>query len=376
MAGWLSRTTSLFQQSQPVPEPFEVECDCGSKVVGIRAPAYQRPVCATCERPVFVLPTNVYPQPKPPTPSKTPPAKNGAKQQKPPKSGPMPIKTAVDLGHPPIPSRSTSGKPDRSKPVAHQPEPTLLREPRRPWVTPLRLISLTIMTISTVTAAGLWHRQSIETAKATVAAATDVGTAAMREGDFAKAAKELEKARLAVDLLKRNDETANEIRRLSREATALANLAASSLTELLDETLANAKEGQTDPLKMASLDQNAWVIFDTSLIPSAEGKDRFLVDAPIFLHRVSVQIEIESATIGRMVHTGEIDEAPRVIFAAQLDELSAPQGEPRKSRLKLNATTAFLWTSYETYCTVGYRPFDAESEKQTKATIERQREAR
>jgi hypothetical protein len=44
--------------------------------------------------------------------------------------------------------------------------------------------------------------------------------------------------------------------------------------------------------------------------------------------------------------------------------------------LKLNATTAFLWTSYETYCTVGYRPFDAESEKQTKATIERQREAR
>jgi len=260
--------------------------------------------------------------------------------------------------------------------VAHQPEPTLLREPRRPWVTPLRLISLTIMTISAVTAAGLWHRQSIETAKATVAAATDVGTAAMREGEFAKAAKELGKARLAVDLLKRNDETADEIRRLSREATALANLAASSLTELLDETLANAKEGQTDPLKMASLDQNAWVIFDTSLIPLAEGKDRFLVDAPIFLRRVSVQIEIESATVGRMAHTEEMDEAPRVIFAAQLEELSAPQGEPRKSTLKLNGTTAFLWTSYETYCTVGYRPVDAESEKQTNAIIERQREAR
>ena len=148
------------------------------------------------------------------------------------------------------------------------------------------------------------------------------------------------------------------------------------MTDLLDETLANAKEGQTDPLKMASLDQNAWVIFDTSLIPSAEGKDRFLVDAPIFLHRVSVQIEIESAIIGRMVHTGEMDEAPRVIFAAQFEELSAPQGEPRKSTLKLNGTTAFLWTSYETYRTVGYRPFDAESEKQTKAIIERQREAR
>ena len=376
MAGWLSRTTSLFQQSQPILEPFEVECDCGSKVVGIRSPAYQRPVCATCARQVFVLPTNVYPPPKLPAPAKTPPAKNEGKQQPPPKSGPMPMKTEVDLGQPPIPSRSISGKPDRSKPVPHQPEPTLLREPRRPWVTPLRLISLTIMTISAVTAAGLWHRQSIETAKATVAAATDVGTAAMREGDFAKAAKELEKARLAVNLLKRNDETADEIRRLSREATALANLAASSLTDLLDETLANAKEGQTDPLKMASLDQNAWVIFDTSLVPSAEGQNRFLVDAPIVLRRVSVQIEIESATIGRMAHTRETGETPRVIFAAQIEELSAPQGEPRTSRLKLNGRTAFLWTSYETYCTVGYRPFDAESEKQTNAIIEQQREAR
>jgi hypothetical protein len=375
MAGWLSRTTSLFKQPLPAPEPFEVECDCGGKLVGQRAPTYQRPTCPVCDRPVFVLPANVYPRQKP----KSPPKNIPTKPTDPGKTARPSSNSVVDDRPPQIPLKVARGKTsiagrDVSSPP--EPEPALLREPRRPIFTPLRLVTVAILCVSALTARGLWSRHLIETAKKTVAVAADAGTAAVRELDFATGAKELERARLAVDLLGRKDQTAEEIRRLSREATVLANLASSSLTEVLQDTLSNAKPGQTEPLRMASLDKNAWVIFDTGLIPNGEGPNRFLVDAPMVLGKISVQIEIESATLARVAVSSDGTESPRIIFAAQLEEISSPAGEPLTSVLKLNGKTAILWTSYDTYGAVGYRPFDTESEKQTKAILERQLENR
>ena len=375
MAGWLSRTTSLFQQPQNPPEPFEVECDCGGKIVGQRAATYQKPICPVCDRPVFVLPTNVYPRPKPKSPPKgvaTKPASRGNTAR-------PSVNTVVGDVPAATPSKPVSGKNGNTAKnggSTTEIEPAMLREPRRPILTPLRLITVAILGISALTARGLWQRHLIETAKATVSVAADAGTAAVRELDFVKGAKELERARQAVDLLGRKDSTAEEIRRMSREATALAHLASSSLTEILQETLSNAKPGQTESLRMASLDQDAWVIFDTSLIPDSQHPNHFIVDAPLWLGKYSVQIEIESATLGSVAATSEGGESPRIIFAAQLEEISSPVGEPPLSLLRLNGRTSFLWSSYETYCAVGFRPFDSENEQQTKAILERQREIR
>ena len=230
--------------------------------------------------------------------------------------------------------------------------------------------------VTLLTVGGLWHRNSIETAKATVAIAADAGQSAIRERKYTIGAKELERARLAVDLLGRKDPSAEEIRRLSREATVLANLASNSLTEFLEETLSRGNSGQKGPLRLASLDKNAWVIFDTSLIPVDLEKDRFLVDAPLYLRSVVVDVEIESKAVGKFIRSNSSAEPQRVIFAAQLDELSAPEGEPRKSVLTLNGKTAILWTSYETYNAIGYHPSDTENEEQTKSLLERQLEAR
>jgi hypothetical protein len=373
MAGWLSRTTSLFKQPSATPEPFEVECDCGGKIVGQRSPMYQKPTCPVCDRPVFVLPANVYPRPKPKSVAKSPPTL----QSSPNKSGRRPSAAVIDQGPPPIPVKSAA---NGTKPVAgHHPsspveiEPSLLRNPRSPILTPLRVITVAMIGISALTASFLWHRNAIATAQATVSVAADAAKAAVRENDFVLGAREYERARLAVDLLGRKDQTADEIRRLSKETTALANLASSSLIEILQETLSNAKPGQTESPRISSLDKNAWVIFDTRLVPS-EGKDRFLVDAPIILGKISIQIEIESAILSLVPQNG--DEPPRIIFAAQIEEISALHGEPPTSRLTLNGKSAILWTSYDTYCAVGFRPFDSEYEHQTKALLERQLEIR
>ncbi|MEI8019169.1 MAG: hypothetical protein WCH39_13280 [Schlesneria sp.] len=376
MAGWLSRTTSLFQKPlPPPPEPFEVECDCGGKVVGQRAGNYQKPTCPNCSRPVFVLPLNVYPRPLPkPSPKSTSPKKGGESR------GTQTSANTVVQDIPALnPTKPASGKkPDagRATPTAIPAEPELLREPRSPIFTPLRLVAAAILVVSIFTVRGLMNRHRIETAKATVAASADKGMVAIKEGDFATAAKELEKARLAVDLLGRKDQTADDIRRNSREATAIANFAASSLTEFLEETLANARPGQSEPLRMASLDKNAWVLFDATVIPTGEGGNLLTVDSPVFLKSAFVEIEIDSPVIGKFARSTESGENPRVIFAAQLEQVSAPKGEPPKAVLTLNGKTAFLWTSYAAYSAIGYRPHDEESEQQTKGLLERQLEIR
>ena len=275
---------------------------------------------------------------------------------------------------PPIPLRSAAGKNATVSPPPSslETEPAQWKEPRRPILTPLRIITFAILCISGLTFRFLWHRNAINVAQATVSAAADAGKAAVRENDFVTGAKELDRARRAVDLLGRKDQTADEIRRLSREATVLANLSSNSLTEILQETLSNARPGQSEPLRMASLDKNAWVIFDTILIPDPERQNRFSVDAPFQLGKFSVQIEIDSPLLAGVTQVSE--ETPRIIFAAQVEEMSAPQGDAMMSTLTLNGKTAILWTSYDTYYAVGFRPFDAEYEQQTKVLLERQRE--
>jgi hypothetical protein len=239
-------------------------------------------------------------------------------------------------------------------------------------MTPLRLVAAAIVLVSALTIGGLWHRHRIETAKATVNQATDAGMAAVQNQDYFHGAREFERARLAVDLLGRTDATANNIRRLSREATALAKLASSSLTECLRETLARKNSGPSELLTMSSLDKDAWVIFDAPVLLAGTEGEQSIVDAPIQLPEGNVRIEIAFPGLRNVSAAEGVSEAPRFIFAAQLQQVSALRGEPPTSVLTLNGKTAFLWTSYDTYASIGYRPFDAESEQQTRSLLERQ----
>ena len=351
-----------------------MECDCGGKVVGQRTGSHQKRPCPLCEHPVFVLPANVYPRPKPKFDPKKAAAKaTGGTSSR---SGPNAV---VDDNPPPIPTKASAPAPaqrgaERAASTPHTGQPTLLQEPSRPLMTPLRLVTAAILLMSSLTIGGLWHRHRIEVAKATVTRAADAGMAAIVAKDFVKAAQELEKAHLAVNVIRRTDSAANDIRRLSREATAMAKLASSSLIEFLNDTLAIAKPGQPQ-IRLSSLDKGAWVIFDANVLPDTEEDGRFIVDFPLVVDGTKVEIEIRSSTFRKLPHTDESGEPPRVIFAAQLDQLSSPQGEPPKAVLTLNGTPAFLWSTYDNYVAIGYRPIDEENERQTRAVLEQQLEA-
>ncbi len=392
MAGWLSRATSLFQQQQPPPlDPYEVECECGGKVVGVRTLSHQKRPCPLCDRLVFVLPANVYPQTKPKSDPKKKATKNldpkvvrstsnavidEAPPPSPAASGKAGgAKTAggkVPGGKVPAPKSLGTGRAAESTPVT---ESQILREPRRPFFTRLRLLAIGILVMSSLTITGLWYRHRLETAKATVAQAADAGMAAILAHDFVKAARELKRAQLAVDVIGRTDPTANEIRRQSREATALAKLASSTLTEFLEEMLATAKTDSSQMLKMSSVDQGAWLIFDARVTISEDDSNQYTIDFPMIIGDVVVKIAIAAPAFRGLPQTDESGEAPRVIFAAQLEQLSSPLGEPPSSVLTLNGQTAFLWSSYDNYAAAGYRPFDEESERSTRMLLERQLDA-
>ena len=62
----LAKAKSRLFGSAPesIAVPFEVPCDCGHRVTGIRRTSYQIAVCSACQSSIYVLPVNVYPTTK------------------------------------------------------------------------------------------------------------------------------------------------------------------------------------------------------------------------------------------------------------------------------------------------------------------------
>lgn len=374
MANWLSRATSLFQQNAPQPEPFEVVCDCGGRVIGERTKAYQKPNCNSCGRPVFVLPLNVYPTNRPPAKSGKSPADTSAKP-------PPPIpQEQSPAGRSSSPGKGGSGKEvaaktkeGRSANEAKVIDDALFVAPvRKPFFTPLRKIISAIVVLSSLTVGGIWYRYRLETAKITVSRAAEAGFAALRERDFTTAARELGKAKSAVDIIGRTDDAAHEIRRSSREATAITKLASTSIADILQTVVATGNPDRKDSLRLPSADRGAWVIFDTGILPSEKIKNRFVVESPIQFDDGTVTIEIETTIFKKLPRIDDSTETIRVIFAAQLDKIAYSRDDDSKIVLTLNGATAFLWSNFNTYTAIGYLPFDEDSEKQTRAVLEHQ----
>ena len=360
MASWLSRATEAFRKPAPAPapDPYNVRCDCGGFVVGVRVTAAQRPSCPDCGRQVFVLPANPYPpRSKPKTPEIVPSIK------------------ATEQGIREAQSVTTPAKPERRvNPAQEPPAPVnlpngILLEARTKILTPFRTIVLAIAVIGTVTGWGLWHRHRVESAKASVLAANEAGMKGLKEGNFVVAARELTRARDAVDLLRRTDPEANTIRRYSREAIAGNGVAKSSPFEILAEYVSESRLGKS---RFASLHRDAWLVLDVN-VANPEAADRpCLLDMPIPLDGMTFRIEVDSAAIRTAALREQENGTARIIFAAQMNEIRPPSAENPNATLVLNGKSAFLWTTLETYMALGYAEEQADELQLTRDLLARQ----
>lgn len=362
MAGWLSRATEAFRtQPPPAPEPYEVGCDCGGRVIGERSRNAQRPPCPSCGRLIFVLPANVYPRSVTPAPKKATPKPNAVK---PP---------ATEVAESKSQSKAAA-KVERDEVASRDERSGIALEANERWLTPFRLTMTAMLVISSLTGWGLWHRHRVETAKAIVAKSTAAGVQALQDHDFDTAARELDRARNAVDLLKRTDAESQAVRRLYREAVAARGLCHDSLFDLLHTSLADIKPGDKEAKKFDGLYRNSWVLFDAVVLVPEDGAQPCMLDMPIFHRTQPIRIEANFAALRQAARQAPVGEPARVIFAAQLERLTPPADGQSAAVLTLNGQSAFLWTTYDNYAAVGYHEDDAEALKATRAVLERQLE--
>ncbi len=381
MASWLSRATDVFRKPPPpAPEPFNVRCDCGGFVAGDRVSAAQRPACPNCGRPVFVLPANAYPVAAKPKTQEA--GATAGKGERPAREGPRSGESqrAGEASRPrdAAPAETPAAKPDRRNPAASataqpaviKPDGILL-EARTRILTPFRLIVAVIVVMGGVTGWGLWHRQRVESAKANVLAAHEAGMKALQAGDFATAARELTRARDAVDLLRRTDPEANTIRRFSREAIAGHELSRAGLFELLADYAANPGGGKS---RFASRHRDSWLVLD-AVIANPDATDRpCVLDMPLLMEGMPFRIEVDSPAIRTAARREYERGSARVIFAAPMSEIHPPSAEDPEAVLVLNGKSAFLWTTLETYNALGYEENRADELQLTRDLLARQLE--
>lgn len=376
MASWLSRATDAFRKPPPpLPEPFHIKCDCGGVVTGERAAAALRPSCPACGRPVFVLPISVYPaavRPKKPAPGAA--ARGNVDESSSARERGSHEATAVAPSASSVSSMKTGAVSGRKQPATlDQPPrvqpPGILLETRTRILTPFRLVALAIVMIGILTGWGLWRRHRIESAKANVVAATEQGMKAFHDGDFATAARELTRARDAVELLQRTDPESVSIRRYAREAIAGAQLSTSGLFELLADYATQSP--QPNPRFEAA--RRSWLLVDTVIAnPDADGPS--LLDMPVLIDDRQFRIEIDSEAVKTAARRAQSTGSPRVVFAAQPAEIRAPTDNQSDAVLVLNGKTAFLWTTFEAYRGLGYVENQEEELQLTRDLLARQLE--
>jgi len=359
MAGWLSRATEkLRRPPPPAPDPFSVNCDCGASVSGIRTPAAQRPACPQCGRPVFILPQNVYP-------GSVKPAHREEVVPSSPKN-----KSGIRDSAPPV----AANKPGRgnSVPASEQKAAAtgVLVEARSPLFTPFRLVASAIILIVGLTGWGLWHRSQVVAAQKIVAPAIEAGMAALNAGDFTTGARELKRARDAVDLLRRSDAEAVSVRRACREAIVGDQAASGDPLDILSESISN--NGKSHVLN--SRHRSTWFLFDTIVLLGEGNRRPSIVDWPIEIEGKKCRIEITTPWVRKAVERAGSTTEGRVIFAAQPDQLIPDPADSSVLVLRLNGTSAFLWSSFDTYAALLYRDNAADLLQLTQETLARQTE--
>lgn len=391
MAGWLMRAASAFgRKTSPPPQPFDLPCDCGERHTGWRTESHQKLNCTHCDRPLLVLPADVYPAVKRPTAAKIhkkPPAVVHPEEQE----SAVASRRKKSASRTPKPSEKLkSSVSQEAASSAAKPEKTLPPTDDRIDLSPilqqartrrrtLRLVVASMLALVFATGWSLWNRTQREQARAAIPPATEAGLAALHSGDFAIAARELTIAVNALDTLRRHDATARTTRQAHREAVAADRLASVELADLAREVLAGSGTPEERQRRFQAEYGTQWLIFDVGVVSRTAGdKPVTELDVPLTLVEKTterpLQVRCDFPDLRRLTPELDAQNPIRVIIAGQLDEWLLPDALQGPIIARIKPGTAFLWTDYDSYRAVGYQPYSVEAEQETRSLLNRQRQ--
>jgi hypothetical protein len=397
---WLKLAASRFSPPSPVPQSFQVECDCGHRWQGLRLPKSQRLSCSQCGLPVFVLPQCPYPLPMPdkavgssvtsepanggvgPTVSvPTRPATDSKTLAE--EEGSLPVRTAG-------PAASVSSKAKRAGRRILTESPELAAgSPRSPRDTaPLsaaatagipvsriakatnrsrriwQFVAAGVLVLAIGTVLLLVQRSRWEAARRGLDGWIAAGQAALQERQIEAAAVQFRLANNAIQLLGRDDELSQQTRAMSREVDAVLKLHSTGLLELI-EALPSRDAAPAVPAARQEL-VGKWFLFD-ALTTRSDDADQpsgtWELELPVRWQAQTVLVRIRRADWsinGQSSADGETPPSVRRVFAAAVDEFQVD--DTGGLVLALDGDSAVDWIHVETLSVVDAVP-DAEDQR-------------
>ncbi len=365
----------LGKPTADVPIPFEVVCECGHRVAGIRRKSYQIAECSECTASIFVLPVDPYPKVRKPVPKEAPSSKRAVAV---PSTVPQDEEVASPgrSSGPPESTPQKSGKPDARPDVGKAldevlPDEDVIRLPPRPPLavrlrrtfTPVRLLAVASIVLVAFTAWWMVHQRTLDEARRTWRREMDVVKKAIEEGDRSSLTTAIRKAVDAATLLSRDDADARDAKSLLRQTQAVEQVGLSAsdpISVLSDVTPAKVKD--VDDLKeVLGRLKGICCVFESPLIRSPENDQILIVNAPLLTPSGRIRIQVDSQLLrGLFEQIGQ----DSMLFVASVRDASLDTSGTGEWLINLDGRSVTLLTSELLAAELGHDP------KQIPETIE------
>lgn len=353
------------------PVPFEVVCDCGHRVAGIRRKSYQIAECSACTSTIFILPVDCYPKVRKPVPKEAPAPKRGVAGPSAAPSNESDRDSAAagsSTESASTESRKQTGKSEPRKEAAESDREVLLidegviRLPRVPLTvrirrtfTPVRLLGIASVVLVGLTAWWMIHQRTLEDARRTWRREMDTVKTAIEEGDRGSLATAIKKAVDAAVVLSRDDADARDAKSLLRQVQsvdAVKNSSSDPVSVLADVTA--AKVTNVEDLK-AILDRVNGIccVFESSLIKSIENDRILVLNSPLLTPSGRIRIQVDSELLRGFY--GKVGQ-DNMLFIASVKDASRDQAGSGEWLINLDGRSVTLLTSELLASELGYDP--------------------
>lgn len=365
-----------------IPVPFEIPCDCGHRVAGIRKPRIQFIDCSACSQTIFVLPVNLYPATRrtaslvvdgglaaraaaaarelagqsPPPQSSPPDSRRSAPDEAAKSESPSPRRSskrsrpAQNDGPPSAAATKSSPVPAAVDP-APQPKPatpnSFLTPQRIPFrvrlrrtFTPFRLLAAGCFAALVLTGFWIVRQQQIEIARRTWRREMDAANTAEAERNRTALLQALRNAIAAANTLNKQDNDANAARMLLLQCEAINQLSAVDPVDVL--TKAAEPGNNSSPNELNSALRGIQLLFDATPQNAADPPPAVILDLPLIVHGRTLQIAVASPALHKLAqqHPGQ-----SALFLASIKSCRLEPGPGQSAHIELDPESITLLTS-------------------------------
>lgn len=329
-----------------VAVPYEIACDCGAKVTGMRRSSWIEAECPECFQSLFVLPANFYPA----TPSVPSEVLGGTFSER--------LKAVLAELFPP-----------RAKPEAESAEPAdavaaaaaadtadavPVRRFRWPvfdltgllkrTFTPFRLLMLSVIGVVGLTLYWMSWQSSVEAARQVWLRAPEQAERLLQESDLIELEQVLQQAMQAAQVLQKDGSEWRRLRNLLDETAAVNTLSNTDLLSAFHNAYNDDGRLKSDAqTTVEAAIQRGPFIFDSLLQKKAGLADDFLIDFPATPGQHPVQLRVPLPAIAELL---EVTGDARAIFAVEFQSVTAPEPDSFDPWiLRVEPTSFALFTS-------------------------------